>query len=456
MRQSSEFVVSDSGEQKNARPGKGASRKRIGYNLLLRGLLPFALPALEWRARKQVSQGDRWRERLGFVPRRPAGDAPIWVHAASVGEVQAALPLIRSLANTMPERTVLVTTFTAAGARQLRQSAGDRVVQLMLPYDLPGPVNRFLDRVQPAALLVMETELWPNLFREVHRRSIPLLVGSARISDRAWRRYQKIPGLVAETLNCVDLVAAQSEVDAERFRNLGAPEDRVETLGNVKFDLQASSSVAEQGSGLRRMLFPDRPVWLAASTRPGEEEKVLDAFEKVRSEQPGTLLVLAPRHPERASGLKQLLKARALKDVSRSEQRPADDDTDVFILDTLGELINFYAASDVTFVGGSLVPVGGHNLLEPIVLGVPVLTGPYYDNAVDVAEMLLAAGAVRRVADADELAQRVSEILADSAVRARMAERGWRVIETNRGAVDRLVDRVGRLIGDEVAGMPQP
>lgn len=420
--------------------------RRFFYNLVLGLLLPFALGSLEWRARKQVGRGDRWRERLGLVPRLPAGEGPVWVHAASVGEVQAALPLIRALNNAMPERGLVVTTFTTAGARQLRSSAGDRVVRLMLPYDLPGPVRRFLDRIQPAALLVMETELWPNLFRQTRARSVPILIGSARISDRAWRRYQKIPGLVGETLECADLVAAQSEVDAERFRALGAPLDRVETLGNVKFDLQASSSVAEQGAGLRRMLFADRPVWLAASTRAGEEGPILDAFEQVRLRYPEALLVLAPRHPERAAHLRQLVKARALKSVPRSAGEPVPEDADVFILDTLGELVNFYAACDVAFVGGSLVPVGGHNLLEPVVLGVPVLTGPYYDNAVDVAEMLLAAGAVRRVADSTELAERVAEILGDSAVRARMAERGWRVIEDNRGAVERLVERVQRLV----------
>lgn len=420
--------------------------RRLFYNLALGLLLPFALVALEWRARKQVGRGDRWRERLGFVPELPAGEGPIWVHAASVGEVQAALPLIRALNNAMPERGLVVTTFTSAGARQLRRSAGDRVVSLMLPYDLSGPVRRFLERVRPAALLVMETELWPNLFRETRARGVPILIGSARISERAWRRYQRILGLVKETLECADLVAAQSEVDAERFRALGAPMDRVETLGNVKFDLHASSSVAEQGAGLRRMLFADRPVWLAASTRAGEEGPILDAFEQIRMDSPKALLILAPRHPERAGDLRRLVKARALKSVLRSAGEAVPAEADVFILDTLGELVNFYAASDVAFVGGSLVPVGGHNLLEPVVLGVPVLTGPYYDNAVDVAEMLLAAGAVRRVVDSKELAERVSEILADSAVRARMAERGWRVIENNRGAVERLVDRVGRLI----------
>jgi len=427
----------------------GSKLSRGLYNLALMALMPVALPAMEWRARRQAAQGDAWSQRLGFIKALPEGDGPIWVHAASVGEVQAALPLLRALDNAMPERRIVVTTFTAAGARRLAETAGDRVVQLTLPYDLPGPVNRFLDRVRPAALLITETEIWPNLFRAVHARGIPLLMGSARLSERALRRYQSIAGLVAETLGKVDLIAAQTEVDAERFRSLGAPVDRVETLGNVKFDLHAASSVAEEGSGLRRSLFNDRPVWIAGSTRQGEEEKVLDAFEQVREAHPRTLLVLAPRHPERATALKQLVKARALKSVSRSESQPAED-ADVFIVDTLGELMTFYAAADVAFVGGSLVPVGGHNLLEPVALGIPVLTGPYYDNAVDVAEMLIAAGAVRRVQDSTALAERVSELLDDPTVRAQQASAGWKVIQENRGAVERLVDRLARFMGEEL------
>ncbi|MCP1728631.1 3-deoxy-D-manno-octulosonic-acid transferase [Natronospira proteinivora] len=418
------------------------------YNAILAALMPVALPWMEWRARRQAGRSDAWGQRLGYVSAEENSAGPIWVHAASVGEVQAALPLLRALDNALPDRGLVVTTFTAAGARRLEEAAGDRVRRLMLPYDLPGPVNRFLDRIQPAALLVTETELWPNLFRAVHARGIPLMLGSARLSDKATARYRRIGGLIAETLSQVDLIAAQTEVDAERFRSLGAPLDRVETLGNVKFDLQAASSVVEQGIGLRRSLFGDRPVWIAGSTRQGEEEKVLDAFERVRQDHPDTLLVLAPRHPERGGQLRQLVKARALRSVNRSEGGSADG-AQVFILDTLGELMTFYATADVAFVGGSLVPVGGHNLLEPVALGIPVLTGPYYDNAVDVADMLIAAGAVRRVMDAQALGDRVTELLADGGLRADQAAAGWRVIEANRGAVDRLVTRLARLMGEE-------
>lgn len=411
--------------------------------------MPVALPMMEWRARRQTRGGDAWSQRLGFVDTLPAGEGAIWVHAASVGEVQAALPLLRALDNAMPDRGIVVTTFTAAGARRLAEAAGERVVRLMLPYDLPGPVNRFLDRVRPAALLVTETELWPNLFHAVHARGIPLMLGSARLSEKGVQGYRRIPRLVADTLACVDLIAAQTDADAERFRQLGAPVEKVETLGNVKFDLQSSSSVAEQGAGLRRSLFGDRPVWVAGSTRQGEEEKLLDAFEQLRQQQPQALLVLAPRHPERAASLRQLVKARGLRSVSRSDDRAADD-ADVFIVDTLGELMTFYATADVVFVGGSLVPVGGHNLLEPVVLGVPVLTGPYYDNARDVAEMLIEAGAVKQVGDSEALAGRVLELIADGSVRSDQAAAGWKVIENNRGAVDRLVARLARLLGEEL------
>ncbi|MEA5446032.1 lipid IV(A) 3-deoxy-D-manno-octulosonic acid transferase [Gammaproteobacteria bacterium AB-CW1] len=422
---------------------------RLLYNAALAALMPVAFPYLEWRARRQAGLGDAWRQRLGWVEDRPAGDGPIWVHAASVGEVQAALPLLRALDNAMPDRRLVVTTFTAAGARRLAESAGDRVICLTLPYDLPGPVNRFLDRVRPAALLVTETELWPNLFHAVHARGIPLMLGSARLSERAFRRYQRLSGLLAETVSRIDLIAAQSDGDAERFRALGAATECVETMGNVKFDLHASSSVAERGTGLRRSLFGDRPVWIAGSTRQGEDEQILDAFEQVRQDHGDAVLVLAPRHPERGAALRQLVKARGLVSAQRSAEQSADG-VDVYIVDTLGELMTFYAAADVAFVGGSLVPVGGHNLLEPVALGVPVLTGPYHDNAMDVAELLMGAGAVRRVGGADELAARVSELLADGEARARQAAAGWKVIEANRGAVDRLVTRLARLMGEEL------
>ncbi|MDQ2069612.1 lipid IV(A) 3-deoxy-D-manno-octulosonic acid transferase [Natronospira bacteriovora] len=424
---------------------------RTLYNLALAALMPVALPLMEWRARRQTRAGDAWAQRLGFIDQQPAGEGPIWVHAASVGEVQAALPLLRALDNAMPHRRIVVTTFTAAGARRLAEAAGDRVVRLMLPYDLPRPVNRFLDRLRPAALLVTETELWPNLFRAVRARGIPLMIGSARLSEKAHRRYRRIPGLVHEALSCVDMVAAQSDADAERFRDLGAPVERVETFGNVKFDLHASSSVAEQGAGLRRSLFGERPVWVAGSTRQGEEEKLLDALEQIRIQKPDILLVLAPRHPERAGHLKQLIKARGLSSVSRSDGASAEG-ADVFIVDTLGELMTFYATADVAFVGGSLVPVGGHNLLEPVVLGIPVLTGPYYDNARDVAEMLIAAGAVKQVNDSTALAERVLTLINDGSARAEQAAAGWAVIERNRGAVNRLVERLARLMGEELLG----
>lgn len=422
---------------------------RLLYNVALAALLPVALPFMEWRARRQADRGDAWAQRLGFVPRQPAGEHPIWVHAASVGEVQAALPLLRAIDNALPDRGLVVTTFTASGARRLAEAAGDRVVSLILPYDLPGAVNRFLDRVKPCALLVTETEIWPNLFRAVHERNIPLMLGSARLSEKAMHRYRYIGRLVSDALQQMDLIGAQTEADAERFRVLGAPMDRVETLGNVKFDLNPASSTAEQGMGVRRQLFGDRPVWIAGSTRQGEEEQILDAYESVRQSFPDTLLVIAPRHPERSSAVRQLARARGLSTVMRSEGRPVDEAA-VFVIDTLGELMTFYAAADVAFVGGSLVPVGGHNLLEPVALGVPVLTGPYNDNAVDIAERLISAGAVRRVTGSEELAGRVMELLGDGTARSDQANAGWRVIEANRGAVERLVARLARLTGEEL------
>lgn len=411
------------------------------YNLAMRVLVPVALVHLEWRSRRQIRRGDRSLARLGWFRYR-GGEEPIWVHAASVGEVQAAVPLVRRLLDEYPDRSLVMTCFTGTGLRRAEDLFGDRIRILPVPYDLPGAVQRFLRRVEPSMLVVMETEIWPNLFTCTQSHGIPVIIASARMGAGRIDNYRGIRGLVRESLRAVTRIGAQTDDDAERFRELGAPRDRVYVTGNVKFDLSMPARVTEEAAGIRRVLLGDRPVWVAASTRAGEEEKILDAFSRARDRIGDLLLVLAPRHPDRAGQVASLCAGRGLSVVRRTEGRPCEADIDVFLVDTLGELPIFYAAADVVFVGGSLVPVGGHNLLEPLALGKPVLTGPYNDNARDVADLLERAGAVAIVRDADDLGERVARLFAEAGERSAMTDAARVAIEQNRGAVDRVMSLI--------------
>lgn len=411
------------------------------YNSVLRLLAPVALVHLEWRSRRQIHRGDSTLARLGWFRYRD-GDDPIWVHAASVGEVQAAVPLVRRLLDEYPHRSLLMTCFTGTGLKRAEDLFGDRVRILPVPYDLPGAVQRFLRRVDPSMLVVMETEIWPNLFTASQSYGVPVIIASARMGAGRIDSYRRIRGLVRESLQAVTRIGAQTDVDAERFCELGAPRDRVYVTGNVKFDLSMPARVTEEAAGIRRVLLGERPVWVAASTRAGEEEKILAAFARVRADVEDLLLVLVPRHPDRAGQVASMCAGRGLSVVRRTEGRPCEADNDVFLVDTLGELPIFYAAADVVFVGGSLVPVGGHNLLEPLALGKPVLTGPYNDNARDLADLLERAGAVAIVQDPEDLGDRITRLFSEAGERSAMTEGARVAIEKNRGAVDRVIELI--------------
>ncbi|MEJ2275696.1 MAG: lipid IV(A) 3-deoxy-D-manno-octulosonic acid transferase, partial [Woeseiaceae bacterium] len=362
----------------------------------------------------------------------------IWIHAVSVGEVQAAVPLVRALAERYPDRELLVTTVTPTGAERVRASFGDTVHHAYLPFEFPHAVNSFFRRTRPEAALIMETEIWPNLYRGCGIRDIPLILVSARISPRSVPGYRKLLPLIRETLSHGIIIASQSRNDADRFLALGANPERTCVMGNIKFDFEPDPEMAARGRAERRKLFGDRPVWIAASTHEGEEELVLDVHEMLRARHDNVLLVLVPRHPERFSAVRDLVRRRGLTVVSRTDGVPAGD-ADVFLCDTMGEVPLFYAASDVAFVAGSLVPIGGHNLLEPAALGVPVVTGPYNFNAQDIADLLIQMGGCRRVEGPQELAEVVSELLADPDEARRLGETGQQVIEDNRGALERLL-----------------
>lgn len=419
---------------------------RLLYSAILYTLLPVVLARLAWRGLRNRDYWRRWGERFGFFATPELHD-PIWVHAVSVGETQAAAPLIRELLQRYPRRSLVVTTTTPTGSARVQALFGDqfigqpggRVFHVYFPYDLPGAVRRFLGKTRPRLALVMETELWPNLFRQCARRKIPVLIANARLSPRSARGYGKLGGLVRETLADIRLIAAQNDSDAARFRELGAPAAGVTVMGNLKFDQRIPADLEDRAEALRRELGSSRPVWVAASTHEGEDEQVLDAFARLRETQSDALLLLVPRHPERFARVAAQARRRGHRVVLRSENRPCDTETSVFVGDTLGELLLFYAVSDVAFVGGSLVPVGGHNMLEPAALGVPVVFGPHLFNFSDISRRLLESGAARRVEDSAQLASVVGELLGDAALRAEMGEAGRQLVADNRGALARLL-----------------
>lgn len=421
------------------------SRVKIAYTLLLYLLAPMVLLRLAWRGLRAPAYLRRWPERFGFIE-PPLGSQVIWLHAVSVGEVQAAQPVIRALLDRYPDHSLLVTTVTPTGSARVQALFGSEVAHVYAPYDLPGAVTRFFDRVRPCVAIIMETEIWPNLFAMCRRRSIPLLLINARLSGKSVQGYRRFRSLVDQTLAAVTQIAAQGEADAQRFLSLGADSARVVVTGNLKFEQRVMPSLLERAEALRREWGVGRPVWIAASTHEGEDELVLDVFLQLRRQFRDCLLVLVPRHPERFEPVAELCRQRGLNTVLRSTREPCSAQTQVFIGDSMGELPLFYAASDVAFVGGSLVPHGGHNLLEPAALGIPVVTGPHVFNFTEICNLLQTAAACRKVESEAGLERTVREWLADANARHRAGEQGRRVVERNRGALAAVLDMLDRQI----------
>lgn len=407
------------------------------YILLLHLVTPLVLLRLLWRSLKMPAYRHRVGERFGSVP-RPREPIAVWVHAVSVGESLAALPLIRALVEQHGRQRVWVTTTTPTGSERVQAELGDRVVHTYAPYDLPLAVARFLARVQPAQVVIMETELWPTLFRHLRRRGIALTIANARMSPRSFAGYSRVAGFTRSVLGDVSLVAAQSPLDAQRFAALGAP--RVEVLGNLKFDIDPPEAQVAAGLALRLKLGASRPTWIAASTHEGEEAAALAAHAEVRKQYPEACLILVPRHPQRFDEVARAIDKAGFPFTRRSAAGASDRiESSVLLGDSLGEMWMYLAAADVAFVGGSLVPVGGHNVLEPAALGVPVLFGLHMHNFLPARALLLDAGAAMELADASGLAPKVSALLADAAARQRMGDAGRASVLANRGALARLL-----------------
>jgi len=408
------------------------------YTLLLYLLLPLVLLRLLWRSIKAPEYRRRWSERFGvFKP--PTDWGGLWVHAVSVGEVQAILPLIRQMLEHNPAMPITVTTTTPTGSARVREQLGDQVFHVYLPYDLPPALTGFIRRVRPRALLMVETEIWPNLLYLCRRHGIYTLLANARLSEKSARRYLRLGRFTRETFAGIDHIAAQAEADAVRFRELGVAAERVSVTGSIKFDMRIPASLDERVEVLRRD-WGGRPVWIAGSTHEGEDELVLSAHHQVLARFPEALLILVPRHPERFERVGSLCKRERLRMARRSRGGEYGGSTQVYLGDTMGELPVMLGSADVAFIGGSLVPTGGHNMLEAAAQGVAVCFGPHVFNFASISQMLIEEGAAVQVENETALAGRVIVWFEDASARAEVGENGRRVVAQNRGALQRLID----------------
>ncbi|ASK35471.1 3-deoxy-D-manno-octulosonic acid transferase [Alcanivorax sp. N3-2A] len=411
---------------------------RLLYTFLWYLLLPLLFARLWWRGRRAPAYRARWRERLALGYRPGTLRDSVWIHAVSVGETLAAAPLIEALMAAHPRTPLVITTTTPTGSERVRALFGDRVTHVYCPWELPGAYRRFLRAFDPKLVAVMETELWPNLCAAADAHGAALVLMNGRLSEKSYRGYARLPALVRPMLARFQVLAVQTAVEAERFAALGAPRDRLRVNGSIKFDLALDAPLRDRAAALRGE-FGGRPVWIAASTHPGEDEIVLAAHRRLLNHLPGVLLVLVPRHPERFGEVAALARGMGFTVARRSEQPAVTDECEVYLADTMGELMMLYGACDVALVGGSLVPVGGHNLLEPAAWGVPVLSGPQLHNFTAIAALLNDAGALAVVNDEGELAERLERLLADAGERRRLGEAAAAVVAANRGALQRGV-----------------
>ncbi|MEO4045495.1 lipid IV(A) 3-deoxy-D-manno-octulosonic acid transferase [Pseudomonas sp. CAU 1711] len=419
---------------------------RTLYTLLLHLALPIIFLRLLWRAWRAPAYGRRIGERFACgLPELRAGG--IWIHAVSLGESIAAAPLIRELLERHPELPITVTCMTPTGSERIQVLFGDRIQHCYLPYDLPWACARFIERLRPRLAVIMETELWPNHIHACHRRGIPVALANARLSERSARGYARFSRLTAPMLAELELIAVQTEAEAERFRALGARSECVEVTGSIKFDLGVDAELPRRAGELRTAWgAAQRPVWIAASTHAGEDEVALAAHRRLLAERDDALLILVPRHPERFQQVYELCRREGFACVRRSVGEPVEAGTQVLLGDTLGELLFLYALADLALVGGSLVANGGHNLLEPAALGKPLLSGPHLFNFLEIAAQLRGAGDLLEVADAEQLHAALRGLFADPAEARRRAEAGLGVLRANQGALARLLAGLERLL----------
>ena len=406
----------------------------------------MVLLRLYWRGIKAPLYRQRWLERLGFYKTKSLQNL-VWFHAVSVGEAEAAFPLIKMMQSQYPTQHFLVTTTTPTGSARVQAVLGDSVEHVYLPYDLQMIVARFLRHFQPKIAVIMEKEIWPNLFAACAAEQIPLFVINARLSAKSAKAYKKIPALIKPALACIQQIATQTDDDQQRFIEIGANPQQVAVLGNIKFDLSIEPVTITNGLALKQNNFAGRFVWIIASTHQGEEEILLALYPALKAQIKNLLLMIAPRHPERFDTVKKLCEKQSLSVVMRSENRLVDGSCDVYLADSIGELKMLYAAADIAFVGGSLVAVGGHNVLEPAAVGVPVLFGPQMFNFQEIAEQMLKAGAAVQCDDDLAIAKAVLQVHEDHAFRQSLSINAKSFVEQNQGATARVAALLGQALG---------
>ncbi|MFG0739843.1 lipid IV(A) 3-deoxy-D-manno-octulosonic acid transferase [Proteus terrae] len=408
------------------------------YQVLLYLIQPLIWLRLLLRSRKAPAYRKRWGERYGFCKGKvvPQG---ILLHSVSVGETLAAVPLVRALRHHYPDLPITVTTMTPTGSERVRSAFGDDVYHVYLPYDLPGSVNRFLKTVDPKLVIIMETELWPNLISKLHQRKIPLIIANARLSERSAAGYQKLGSFVKTMLQKITLIAAQNQEDGERFIELGLKRSHLHVTGSLKFDISVTPELAARAVALRRQWAAHRPVWIATSTHEGEETIILETHKKLLTQFPQLLLILVPRHPERFPKAEQLTREAGLKYTLRSTDAVPDAQTQVVIGDTMGELMLLYGIADLAFVGGSLVERGGHNPLEAAAHAIPVIMGPHTFNFKNICAKLDQAEGLITVTDSESMATAIASLLNDEDYRRYYGRHAVEVLHDNQGALLRLL-----------------
>jgi len=424
---------------------------RFIYSAFFYLLVPFIAARLLFRGLRSYAYFRRWSERFGFASQSKfiskSSKDNIWLHAVSVGEVLAAVPLVRSLQEKYPDYRLTITCMTPTGSERIKAAFGDSVDHCYAPYDMPDSVARFIKRVKPKILIVMETELWPNTIAACHKRNIPVLLANGRLSEKSASAYRRIQPLVGPMLAQLTAVAAQHGDDGVRFTDLGLTNSTLTVTGNIKFDLSLDKPLREKAQQLLGEWrgASERPILLVASTHRGEDEIILKAFAQIKTQIDNLLLVLVPRHPERFNQVAELCTSAGFNLARRSSADKVER-ADILLGDTMGELMCFFGACDIAFVGGSLVPSGGHNMIEPAAWGVPILTGPHLFNFSEASQLLLEGNAMQVCQSAEQMAEQVVELLENQTRRAEMGGAAQRIADANRGALDKLLRVIEKTI----------
>ncbi|MEC6797649.1 lipid IV(A) 3-deoxy-D-manno-octulosonic acid transferase [Photobacterium sp. S4TG1] len=423
---------------------------RTLYTLLLTLIAPILLWGLYRTKPGKPNFGTRWKEHFGLTPRLTTTTAPIWIHAASVGEAIAIVPVIKALKQAYPEQAIVVTTTTSTGAEQVAK-LGELVEHRYMPIDFAWCVRGFLKTIKPQLFLIVEKELWLNTLSCVHNQKIPTIIVNARLSERSAKRYHSFSFFTHQLLKKIDKILCLHDDDAQRFIDIGAQQHQIAVTGSIKYDISIADTVFEQAHQLRQQLGNQRPIFVAASTHQGEEEQVLDAYQTVLQQYPNAMVIIVPRHPERFDSVAKLAIEQGLQVHRRTDTTPIKANTQLYLADTMGEMLVMLATADVTFMGGSLVgeKVGGHNLLEPAAVAKPAITGPSFYNFEDITQQLLAAGAIEICQNSHQLAQQIIILFNDPERQQKMGVQGQKIVLENQGAVKKTITNISHYLADD-------